>query len=259
MENLFSLEGRKAVVIGGGGGIGQSIAKGLAFYGAEVAIASRSIETLRKAAGEIKKESGKAVHLITVDCSSEESVAELTEKCIGLMGAVHILVNSQGLNMKKSALDFDMDVWDQMFDVNVKGMMITCKHFGRGMKEQRYGRIVNVSSIRGVRAINGDLGNTCYSTTKGAVDMLTKSLAGEWAQYNITVNAIGPILTMTDMMKPMFENNKPLYEKVCSSIPMGRIGFPDDCIGASVFLASDAAAFITGQVIYPDGGSCCVG
>lgn len=259
MEDLFSLTGKKAVVIGGGGGIGQSIAKGLAFYGADVVIASRTMDGLQKAADAIEVEIGKRVHTLTVDCSSEESVQQLVEESIKLLGTVHILVNSQGLNKKCSALNYPMEQWDEMFGVNVKGMMMTCKHFGKIMKENQYGRIINVSSIRGVRAINGDLGNTCYSTTKGAVDMLTKSLAGEWAQYNITVNAIGPILTMTDMMKPMFENNKPLYEKVCSSIPMGRIGYPDDNIGPAVFLASDAAGFVSGQVIYPDGGSYCVG
>lgn len=259
MKNLFSLEGKKAVVMGGGGGIGQAIAQGLAEAGAEVVISSRKMEGLQKAAAEIKAKSGLDVHCLTCDCSDEASVIALKEEVLKLMGTVDILVNSQGLNIKQPCYEFPVDDWDKMFSINVRGMMLACKHFGQVMRDKHYGRIVNISSIRGARAVNGPLGNTGYAATKGAVDMMTKSLAGEWAKDGITVNAVGPILTMTEMMIPWKENNPEIYAKVSGTIPMGRLGEPEDCVGPAVFFASDAAAFVSGQIIYPDGASFCVG
>lgn len=259
MKNIFNLEGKKAVVIGGGGGIGQAIAQGLAEHGVEVVISSRKLEGLQKAAKEIKDKCGLDVHCIACDCSSEESVIALKDEVLKLMGTVDILVNSQGLNIKQPCYDFPVDDWDRMFSINVRGMMLTCKHFGQIMRDKHYGRIINISSIRGARAVNGPMGNTGYASTKGAVDMMTKSLAGEWAKDGITVNAVGPILTMTEMMIPWKENNPEVYAKVSGSIPMGRLGEPEDCVGATLFFASDAAAFISGQVLYPDGASFCVG
>ena len=258
MTNIFSLEGKKAVVVGGGGGIGQAIAQGLAQAGARVLISSRKQETLEKAAAEIKEKSGCIVEAVPADCSLESSVIELKEKVLELLGTVDILVNAHGLNLKKPLVEYEAETWDTMFGINVRGIYLTCKHFGAVMREKKYGRIINISSIRGARAVMGYLGNSCYSATKGAVDMLTKSLASEWGPDNVTVNAIGPILTMTEMMKPMFENNEQLLAKVTATIPMGRIANPEDCAGPAVFLASDAAAFVTGQIIYPDGGQFCV-
>ena len=259
MKNLFSLEGKKAVVMGGGGGIGQAIAQGLAEAGAEVVISSRKIEVLEKARDEIKKNCGLEVHCITCDVSDEASVIAMKEEVLKLMGTVDILVNSQGLNIKQPCYEFPVEDWDKMFAVNVRGMMLTCKHFGQVMRDKHYGRIINISSIRGARAVNGPLGNTGYASTKGAVDMMTKSLAGEWAKDGITVNAVGPILTMTEMMIPWKENNPEIYAKVSGSIPMGRLGEPEDCVGPAVFFASDAAAFVSGPLIYPAGASFCVG
>lgn len=251
---LMSLKGRKAVVIGGAGGIGQAIATGLAQAGAEVAIASRNEENLKAAAKAISEKAGCSVRYYTVDVSSEDSIIALAKKTHDEMGSVQILVNSQGLNRKSPTLEMDVNVWDAMFDVNIRGVMIACREFARYMMEEKYGKIINVTSIRGIRAVKGGKGNTCYSSTKGALDMLIKSLASEWAEYNITVNGIGPIVTMTPMMQEIYKNDPSRKEAAMKNVPMGRLGEPEDNIGPAVFLASAASDFVTGQIIYPDGG-----
>ncbi|MGI6072272.1 MAG: SDR family NAD(P)-dependent oxidoreductase [Lachnospiraceae bacterium] len=253
-RNLMDLTGKNAVVIGGAGGIGQAIAKGLASAGAKVAIASRNENNLKKAAEEIKNEIGCDVKYYTVDVSDEQSIIELAKKSNKEMGGVCILVNSQGLNKKSPTFEMDMEVWDAMFAVNIRGMMIACREFAKYMAENKYGKIINVSSIRGIRAVKNGKGNTCYSVTKGAVDMLIKSLASEWALDGITVNGIGPIVTMTPMMVEVYKNNPDGQANAVKNVPMGRLGEPEDNIGPAIFLASAASDFVTGQIIYPDGG-----
>lgn len=257
MDDIFSLKGRNAVVIGGGGGIGQAIAKGLAFYGANVAIASRNMESLTQAAREIEAETGKKIMVFTVDSANEQSVQELVANIAGQMGTVDILVNSQGFNVKYAALDFPMEKWDELFQVNVKGVMICCKLFGAEMAKQGYGKIINVSSVRGIRAIAG--GSSAYCSSKGALDMLTRTLAVELAPNNITVNAIGPALTETKMVAQMLSRDPEGKGKYMANIPLGRLGLTDDLIGAAVFLAADASSFVTGQVLYVDGGLTAIG
>jgi gluconate 5-dehydrogenase len=258
MKNLFSIEGKKAVVIGGGGGIGQEIAKGLAFYGADVAIASRNMDGLKYVANQIEAEIGKKIRVYSVDVTDEQSIISLAEKTSAEMGDIQILVNAQGLNRKAVATEFPMSDWQAMFKVNVEGMMVACREFGKRMIAKNYGRIINISSIREIRGFNGDGKNAGYASTKGAVSMLTKSLAGEWGRYNVTVNSIGPIVTMSEMVKPILAANPGLEEKLIANIPMGRLGLVEDNVGPAVFLASDASAFITGQTIYTDGGCAAV-
>jgi gluconate 5-dehydrogenase len=141
-----------------------------------------------------------------------------------------------------------------MFNVNIRGMMIACREFARYMIQENYGKIINVSSIRGIRAVKGGKGNTCYSATKGAVNMLIQSLSSEWAEHNITVNGIGPIVTMTPMMEQVYAGDPSRKEAAVKNVPMGRLGEPEDNIGPAIFLASSASDFVTGQIIYPDGG-----
>lgn len=256
MEDLFSLKGRNAVVVGGAGGIGQAIAQGLAVYGANVAIASRRLDNLNQAAAEIKAATGKEVRVFQVDAADEDSVKKLVAETVDAMGTVDILVNSQGYNIKRAAIDFPMDEWDALFRVNVKGVMMCCKEFAGVMVAQNRGKIVNVSSVRGIRANAG--GNSAYCASKGAVDMITRTLAAELAPNNIKVNAIGPALIATKLTaKQMLEPGR--TEKYVRNIPMGRIGITDDVVGAAVFLAAPASDFITGQVIYIDGGLTAIG
>ena len=258
--DMFSLDGKNAVVVGGAGGLGQAIAQGLAEAGAQVAIASRREESLRRAAAEIKEACDKRVSWYTVDATDEESVKSLVDAVIRNMGQVDILVNAQGLNKKFPAQDFDMDVFQQMLSVNVAGVMMCCKHFGKQMIERGYGKIINVSSVRGKIATRAP-GNAAYCSTKGAVDMMTRQLASEFGPYGITVNAIAPTVTETPMMTEVIEQRGGnAYRKhQADTLPMRRMAVPQDCVGPAVFLASHASDFVTGNIIYPDGGLTAVG
>jgi len=252
MQDIFSLKGKNAVVIGGGGGIGQELAKGLAFYGANVAIASRSMDTLTKAAEAIEAEIGKKVQTFTVDSSDEESIKALVKTVVEKMGTPHILVNSQGYNVKSTALEFKAEEWEKIYKVNVEGVLFCCREFAKEMIPNKYGRIINISSIRGTRAL--DMGNSGYGSSKGGQDMLTQYLAVEWAKHNVTVNAIAPALTYTGMVAKMMDNDPEGRKRYESGIPLKRLGTPQDCVGACVLLSSEAGSFITGQIIHPNGG-----
>ncbi|WP_258360404.1 SDR family NAD(P)-dependent oxidoreductase [Moorella sulfitireducens] len=256
MGAMFDLSQRVAVVTGGAGGIGSAIARGLAAQGAKVVITSRNIESLKKTAEEIATELDAEILPLVADVTNEASVAALVQQVVKQLGTVDILVNAHGFNVKAMALDFPINEWQRLFDANVKGTMITCKEFGRVMVEKRYGKIVNVSSVRGVRANAG--GNSGYCATKAAVDMITRCLAAEWAPYKVNVNAVGPALIATKFTeKQMQEPGR--TEKYLRNIPWGRLGLANDVVGAVVFLASDAAEFVTGQIIYVDGGLTAIG
>lgn len=256
MMDLFDLSGKRAVVVGGAGGIGQAIAQGLAEAGADVSIASRKEDSLRRAQSEIKAATGIDIAYYTVDASDEASVQEFATRLLADKGGIDILVNSQGYNAKHPATEFPMDVWDDLFTVNVKGFMMCCKEFGKRMKEQGHGKIINVSSVRGARAIGG--GNTGYCATKGAVDMLTRTLAVELGP-EVHVNAIGPTLTYTPMMAGILPADPAKRAAIGAGKPLQRIGEPEDCVGPAIFLASAASDFVTGQILYPDGGLTAVG
>ncbi|MEE9504223.1 MAG: SDR family oxidoreductase, partial [Thermodesulfobacteriota bacterium] len=181
MEDIFRLDEKIAVVLGGAGGLGEVIALGLSRYGARLVVASRNMEALEKVADEIKSETGGEVLAMQVDVSDEESMTRLVENVLSEFGTVDILVNAMGLNLKRDALDYPMEDWDTIFSINVKGTMIACKHFGKVMKEKEGGKIINLSSVREVRGYTG--GNAAYCATKGAVGMITKTLALELAPH----------------------------------------------------------------------------
>lgn len=253
---VFDLSKRIAVVTGGSGGIGSALARGLARQGATVIVAGRTIQALEDAAREIRRETGATVLAFPVNVTSEESVVGLAERVTAEFGTVDILVNAHGYNTKAQALDFPMDEWQRLFDANVKGTMMTCKHFGRIMVAKRYGKVINVSSVRGVRANAG--GNAAYAASKAAVDMMTRCLAAEWAPHRVTVNAIGPALITTRFTEAqMREPGR--TEGYLRNIPLGRLGRPEDIVGTVVLLASDESEFITGQIFYIDGGLTAIG
>jgi NAD(P)-dependent dehydrogenase (short-subunit alcohol dehydrogenase family) len=252
MSDMFSLEGKVAVVIGGAGGIGELIAAGLANQGARVAIASRNTQKLEEVAHRIQSESGLEIVAFQVDVTDEKSVAQLAEGVVSRFGTVDILVNSQGVNLKKPAAEFPVDDWDLMFGVNVKGTMLTCREFGKVMIGKEKGKIINLSSVRGIRATLWG-GNEAYCATKGAVDMITRTLAAEWAPHNINVNAIAPSLIYTELAARTLQDPERL-QRYLANVPLKRVGQPKDVVGVCVFLASDASDFITGQILYVDGG-----
>ena len=260
MTNLFDLTGKKAVVVGGAGGIGQAIAEGLAEAGAQVMISSRKVEALQRAQKEIKDKTGLDILYCAGDASKENEVEALLAAAVKEMGTVDILVNSQGFNKKFPGTEFPVDVWDQLFEANVKSIMLTCKHFGKYFKDNNvHGKIINLSSVRGIRAIgNGGMGNVGYCATKGAVEMLTRAYASDLGP-NIQVNAIGPTITYTPMMVGMLPDDETARNNIAAAMPAKRIGYPDDCKGPAIFLASAASDFVTGSTIYPDGGLTNVG
>ncbi len=250
MKDMFKLDGKIAIVTGGAGGIGEALAMGLGMHGATVVVSSRNQEAIEKVAKQITAESGNEAIAIVSDVTDESSVENLVDSVVKKYGKLDILVNAMGMNIKRDAMEYPMEDWDKIFKVNVKGTMIACKFAARVMKEQG-GAIVNLSSVRGIRGYTG--GNTGYCATKGAVELITKALALEWAPYNIRVNAFGPALVITPGTKHIAENPE-LAKKYAAMIPLGRIGMPEDMIGAVNFLVSDAANFVTGQTIYVDGG-----
>jgi gluconate 5-dehydrogenase len=257
MADMFRLDGKVAVVIGGAGGIGEIMASGLAVQGATVAIASRNLQKLETVAQKIRSETKSAVAAFQVDIIEKESVARLAKQVVSKFGTVDILVNSQGVNTKKEAVDFPVGDWDLLFNVNVKGTMLSCSEFGRVMIEKKKGKVINLSSVRGVRATLWG-GNEGYCATKGAIDMMTRALASEWAPYNINVNAIAPLLINTPLAAATLNNPEKL-QKYVANVPFKRIGQPQDLVGICIFLASAASDFITGQIIYLDGGLTAVG
>ncbi len=251
MKSLFRLDGKVALVTGGAGGIGRMLSLGLSHFGAMVVVASRNYEAVCKAAAEIQAETGNETFAIPVDVTDEDSVIQLVKSTTERMGTIDILVNSMGIASKRDAFDFPLADWNQLFNVNVNGTMLVCKHVGRVFKPKRQGVIINMSSVRGLRGLDG--GNAGYCSSKGAVELLTKALALEWAPYNIRVNAIGPALIITPITIHI-QQDPTLAERYKAMIPMGRLGQTQDCVGACIFLASPAADFISGQTIYIDGG-----
>lgn len=248
---IFDLSGRIAIVTGGNRGIGFGIAKGLASVGATVVIANRTAAEGQKAAEALKKEGLNAVAIPT-DVSSKSSVGELVSKVVNDFGRIDILINDAAINITKPAEEFSEEELDYMMNTNLKGLFFCCQLAGREMIKRKKGKIINISSIVSQIARPG---RSIYATTKAGVSHLTRSLALEWAKYNINVNAIGPGLTLTDMNKEYFEIHSEELQKLISSIPKGREAYPSDYVGAAIFFASDASDYVTGQILFVDGGS----
>lgn len=265
-EKLFDLSGKNAMIVGGAGGLGKLVAQAYAEAGANVCIASRTEEKLKAACDELKGLTGKEFKYYVMDAGKEDSVEAVAKQANADYGHIDILVNSQGVNKKFPAMDFPVDVFDTVLHDDITSILITCKHFAPYMKAQGYGKIVNVTSVRGKIATKGP-GNAAYCAAKGAVDMLTKQLASEFGPYGITVNAFGPNIMKTPMMTKVFEMRakeanctvEEYLEKQASGLPLRRMSDPDDCVGTALFLAAPASDFLTGNILYPDGGLTAIG
>ena len=259
LSDIFRLDGRVAVVVGGSGSIGKYIAEALSAYGARVVITgTRPLEKLNELARGIGERTGSEVGALQFDATDEAQVARARDEVVSRYGTVDILVNSQGINIKHPALEFPANEWDRIYAVNVKSLMLTSREFGRVMVEKRYGKIINLSSVRDSRATKWG-GNIAYSSTKGAVAMLTRQLAAEWAPYGVRVNAIAPALVSTETGMGAGLMSSDHIRRYLDSIPLGRIAVPEDIVGAAIFLASRASDFVTGQIIYVDGGLTAIG
>ncbi len=257
LQDLFRLDGKTALITGGGRGIGKFIAVGMAEAGANLVIASRKMKNLETTAAEIEKNHGVKVLPIACDLQKEDDISKMLETAKATFPRIDILVNNAGATWGAPTLEFPLEKWDQLFNVNVRGVWILTQQVARIMKEQGGGNIINISSIMGFRG-SDELGHPAvpYNSTKAAINLLTMNLAVKLAPYKIRVNAIAPGFFRTDMMayveKPDF---KPVYEAILNTIPLHRVGDIDDMKGVAVFLASDASAYITGHVVINDGGS----
>jgi len=251
MTDLFDLAGKVGIVTGGAGGIGKALALGLARHGADVVVTSRTLSKLQTVAAEIEA-MGKKSLAVASDVTDERSVKDMVDRVVKEFSHVDILVNAAGINIRNSAEDIPLQDWKKVMDFNAFGTFVCCQAVGRVMIKQKSGKIVNVSSVRG--RYGAPSGAVAYSPSKGAIDTLTRTLACEWAKYNICVNAVAPTLIETDLTRQALAN--PEFAKTMKArIPLGRWGFPEDVVGPMVFLASKASDFVTGQIIYVDGGT----
>lgn len=245
----LELNGRTAVVIGGTSGIGRSIAHGLAEAGADVVCSSRREDQVNAAADEIVAKGRRTIRCVS-DVADRDSLQGLLDACVAEFGKVDILVNSAGRTKRAPTVDFNEDDWDAIIDTNVTGTLRSCQVFGRHMLENKYGRIINIASLSTYVAL---LEVAAYSASKAAVASLTQSLAIEWAKHGVNVNAIAPGVFKTALNTHLLTDT-PRGNEFLMRTPMGRFGNVDELAGVAVFLASEAASFVTGEVIAVDGG-----
>lgn len=244
----MSLEGRVALVTGGGRGIGRAIADELAKRGADVILADRMLETAEESAAEIAEQTGRQTMAVEVDVSSLDSAKAMVDQALARFAKVDILVNNAGITRDDLIMRMGEEDFDAVINVNLKGAWNCCKALIRPMMKQRYGRIVNISSVSGLA---GQAGQTNYSASKAGLIGFTKALAREVASRQITVNAVAPGFVPTALTVDLPDELKDYMLKLT---PLGRMGNPEEIAYAVAFFASDEAAYITGQVLSVDGG-----
>jgi NAD(P)-dependent dehydrogenase (short-subunit alcohol dehydrogenase family) len=245
----LDLTGRTAVVIGATSGLGKAIALGLADAGADVVPTGRRAELAAAGAREVEAR-GRRSLATTADVSDANSLQALCDAAIEEFGKVDILVNAAGRTIRRPTLDVSDGEWDEILDTNLTGMLRACRVFGRHMIERQYGRIINIGSLTSVVALHEV---AAYGASKAGVASLTKSLAIEWAPHDVCVNAILPGVFRTALNEGLLDGTERGQELLMRT-PMRRFGQPEEVAGAAVFLASDAASFVTGHLLAVDGG-----
>jgi len=250
--NRFDLSGKVAIVTGAGRGIGRAIALGLAEYGSEVALCSRTEAQLLQVAGEVRKLGQKALP-ITVDMSQVAQFDGLVAEVMKTFGHIDILVNNAGGANIVPALDVHEGEWDLVMDTNTKGPFFLCQKVGKVMIQHgKGGSIINVTSEVALQRIE-QLPLGAYCPSKAALHNITKMLAREWGKYKVRVNSLAPCFVKTVANDPLMADRE-WYDNKLKGVPLGRHSEPDDLVGAAIFLASDASAYITGTTILVDGG-----
>jgi NAD(P)-dependent dehydrogenase (short-subunit alcohol dehydrogenase family) len=248
-SSLFSLAGKTAVVLGGTSGIGRALALGLAQAGATVIVSGRRLEQINQTASEIEK-LGRPTLRLPSDVCNRKSLEELRDAAVATFGKVDILLNCAGITKKTPTVDVTDEAWSEILDTNLDGTLRGCQVFGKHMLERGSGRIINIASLG---TFVGLFQVAAYCASKAAVGALTRSLAVEWSRHGVLVNAIVPGVFLTALNEKLL-NGTDRGREFLIRTPMGRFGRTEELVGAAVYLASDAASFVTGQCLVVDGG-----
>jgi len=249
MQELFDLTGKVAIVTGTSRGLGQHFARALAKAGADLIITSRNISRLDNFKEEIESLGRKALP-VKLDVLLQSDIEKMVRTAISEYGKIDILVNNAGLNIRAPGTELNRQDWDTVLDINLKGSFFCAQAVAREMIKRNYGRIINIGSCT---CVFGMEGIAPYTASRGGILALTRSLAVEWGKFSITVNVLAPGWFKTAQNAVLYENKK-WVDYIIDRIPLNRPGQPNDLDGAVVFLASDASAYITGQIILVDGG-----
>jgi NAD(P)-dependent dehydrogenase (short-subunit alcohol dehydrogenase family) len=249
LREEFDLTGKVAIVTGAGRGLGYHFSLALARYGADVVVCSRTGSELEKVAADVEQ-LGRRALIQSLDLRNIKSIQPMIDETVKAFGRIDVLVNNAGINRPQWALEVTEENWDLVINTNLKGLFFCAQAAGQVMLRQRKGKIINISSDAGTVGLPR---RAAYCASKGGVNLLTKVLAIEWAEYHINVNAIAPAFIETPLTQPMFKE-KGFREYVLGNTPLGRVGKPSDLSGAVVFLASEASDYMTGHVMLIDGG-----
>lgn len=258
MGNLFDLSGKIAVVTGASSGLGADAALAYAEAGADVALLARRVEKLNQVKADIEK-TGRKVLAVSCDVTNEESVKAAMQTVLDTFGRIDILLNNAGIAVRGGVDSMTEEEWDKSFDTNVKGIFLASKYVVPQMKEQGYGKIVNIASVNAVIADKNDMFiRHSYNASKSAVLGLTKGMACSYARYGITVNAVGPALFETEMTGSTLFKSEQFLQGYNMMNPAGRPGKKGELNGTILYLSSDASSYVQGQFIIVDGGGALV-
>jgi gluconate 5-dehydrogenase len=252
IKKAFDLAGKSALITGGSRGLGLQIAEALGEQGARIVLSSRKAPDLEQAQKHLAGLGIKA-DWVAADNSREDDVKRLADEAIAKLGKVDILVNNAGATWGAPTEDHPIEAWDKVMNLNIRSLFLLSQQIGkRSMIPNKYGRIINIASIAGLRGSTGEMQTIAYNTSKGAVVNFTRALAGSWGRYGITVNALAPGFFPSKMTKGVIDMMG--VEKLAEGAPLRRIGDDDDLKGAALLFASDAGKHITGQILAIDGG-----
>jgi 2-deoxy-D-gluconate 3-dehydrogenase len=251
MTDLFSLQGKVAIVTGAAQGIGREIALGFAKYGADIVAIDLTDEKLLTLKKDIEAQKRRCM-VITADLVHNDQIDHMVETVVKEMGKIDILANIAGVNVHKAAEEMTEKDWDFVLDINLKALFFCCQAVGKVMLRQGSGRIINMSSSFGIVGFGG---RTAYAASKAAVSNLTKTLALEWSAKGINVNAIAPGPVWTEASHQLFSDPE-FYSNLLKKVPINRTAKPVEIVGPAIFLASEAASFVTGETLLVDGGFC---
>ena len=252
-NNLFDLSGKTALITGGSRGLGLQMAEALGSYGAKLVLSARKADDLQQAQAHLQK-LGIDADWVAADAAKDADITALADAAVEKLGQVDILINNAGASWGAPAEDYPVEAWDKVFNLNIRGLFLLTQQIGkRSMIPRKYGRIVNIASIAGLRGNPpGPMQTIAYNTSKGALVNFTRTLAGEWGKYGITVNALAPGFFPSKMSRGLIKAHG--EEALIGHSPLQRLGDGEDLKGPVLLFASDAGKHITGQILAVDGG-----